>query len=105
MQAGDRCLDALQRAFDGAASGRRQPVEGSAESGVCELLDHVLISRDTHDHEVDRALGPDAELRVPIKDSAALRRALWCQRITVLAGGGQPSPKTLDHLLDIIAAA
>lgn len=35
----------------------------------------------------------------------ALRKALWRQRITAMSGSGQPSGKTLDNLLDTLAAA
>lgn len=36
---------------------------------------------------------------------AALRKALWHQRITAMSGQDQPSGKTLDNLLDTLAAA
>lgn len=35
----------------------------------------------------------------------ALRKALWSQRITAMSSPGQPSGKTLDNLLDTLAAA
>lgn len=35
----------------------------------------------------------------------ALRKALWQQRITAMSASGQPSGKTLDNLLDTLAAA
>ena len=36
---------------------------------------------------------------------AALRKALWSQRITAMSGQDQPAGKTLDNLLDTLAAA
>jgi len=36
---------------------------------------------------------------------AALRRVLWSHRITAMSAPGQPSGKTLDNLLDTLAAA
>lgn len=45
----------------------------------------------------DHASFPDA--------LGALRKALWSQRITAMSGPDQPSGKTLDNLLDTLAAA
>lgn len=36
---------------------------------------------------------------------AALRKVLWAQRITAMSGSGEPPSKTLDNLLDTLAAA
>ena len=36
---------------------------------------------------------------------AALRKALWLQRITAMSGAAEPSGKTLNNLLDTLAAA